>query len=148
MSKLASLFDDVDLFHGMPYADVELLAGYFQLIDTQRDQYLFKEGEPGDAMYIVLEGKVQVIKSFNDKLQPVALEGKGKVLGEMALLDGEARSATCQAMDKARVAILTHETFARLEKEHPALALRFLKRIVRLVSRRLRMTTGRLSALP
>lgn len=144
MSKLAALFDDIDLFNGMPYAEVDLLAGYCQILDTQRDQLLFQEGEPGDALYIVLEGKVQVNKMIHDKPQPVSVEGKGKVLGEMALLDGEARSATCRTLDKARVVVLTREAFARMEKEHPALALHFLKLIMRLVSRRLRMMTGKL----
>jgi len=147
MTELAKLFDDVDLFHGIPYADVKLLSGYFQLIDTKKNQLLFSEGEPGNAMYIILEGKVQVGKILDNKIQPLAVEGKGKVLGEMSLLDGEVRSATCTVTEAGNIAIMTQDAFARLEKDHPALALRFLKLIVRLVSRRLRMTTGRLSQL-
>lgn len=145
MTKLASLFDTIDLFYGMPFADVELLSGYFQVLDKKQSDVLFREGEAGDALYIVLDGKVQVSKLADGADHPVSVENAGKVLGEMALLDGEARSATCTMLKAGSVAIMTRDAFARLEKEHPAVALRFLKLVVKLVSRRLRMTTGRLA---
>ncbi len=72
--------------------------------------------------------------------------GTGKAYQQelLALIDGEPRSATCVATEPSVLLALTQAGFQRLCEERPALALKLLTRIAKLMSRRLRQTSGRL----
>jgi len=80
---------------------------------------LFSVGETGDKMYLVLEGKVDVL--INDKV--VTTIGLHGIVGEMALVDLEPRSATAIAREKGEVAMIDRATFLALVREQPSFAL-------------------------
>jgi CRP-like cAMP-binding protein len=80
---------------------------------------LFKAGEAGNEMYIVLEGKVDVLVD-NQVIGTAGLHG---IVGEMALVDLEPRSATAVAREAGEVAVIDRETFLALVREHPSFAL-------------------------
>jgi len=142
---LCEIIDSIPFFNGFSYKEVQVLAGFFKHYCVGDKNIIFKEGEPGDFMFIILEGGVEVIKSDNDKEYRLSVEGKGKIIGEMALIDGERRSATCITTEKSSFAIMGKSSFETLYNRYPALAFKFLIRITRLISKRLRMTSGKLS---
>ncbi len=72
------------------------------------------------------------------------MRGRGRSIGEMSLIDREPRSASCKVIESATVLLLTREQFEKLSVEHASIALKLLMRITRLMSRRLRMTSGQL----
>ena len=83
---------------------------------------LFREGEPGDAMYVVRSGRLAVeIDGAGD--EPVRLAGRGQVIGELALLDAAPRSATVRAVRDSTVVELTREHFESLVAGRPEIAL-------------------------
>ena len=145
MSHVAEMLDEVPLFNGVPFETVKMLANYFRVTDVATGHRLFAEGDAGDALMIVLEGSIRVSKTAEDETHTVSIEGRGRVLGEMTLVDGEPRSATCVVSAPGKIAVMTREALQQLEHDHPAVALRFLKLLMRLMSRRLRLTTGQLS---
>jgi CRP-like cAMP-binding protein len=71
----------------------------------------------------------------------------GKTLGEMSMIDGEARFATCIATEATVVAVLDRENLARIIVEQPMLGAKILMELVLMLSQRLRSTSGRLLQL-
>ena len=97
-------------------------------------------------MGLIVEGLAEVRKkNCENEAVKVAAEGVGRLLGEMALVDGEPRSATARFVKAGLILLLTKENFERILKEHPHLGVSILLRICRLLSQRLRRTTGILS---
>lgn len=102
---------------------------------SDRRQYspgevVFKAGDPGDLMFAVLEGEVDIY--IND--QVVETAGAGTVIGEMALIDHSPRSATAQARSACTLAAVGEREFLFLVHEHPTFALTTM----RIVASRLR----------
>jgi len=91
---------------------------------------IFLEDDVGDCMYVVRSGRVDVI-TFGTVLESV---GPGGFFGEMALIDGGARSAAALAAESTEAAVIDKETFQALVSEEPAFALA----IMRLLAERIR----------
>lgn len=73
---------------------------------------LFPEGAESSEMYVVVAGRVEIFRSDpNGNEVPIAERGPGEVIGEMALLDGEPRSASVRAIDSCSTIILTRDAF-------------------------------------
>lgn len=96
-------------------------------------QVLFREGEPGQHMYIVKSGRLE-LRTGGRRLETV---GPGGLLGEMALIDPAPRSATAVARGSCSVAAVDAHTFDQLVQRVPRLALE----VMRIMTRRLRRTT-------
>jgi CRP/FNR family cyclic AMP-dependent transcriptional regulator len=83
---------------------------------------LFTEGEPGDVMYAVIEGQIDVTIGG----QVVEQLGPGSILGELALIDASPRAATAVATVTSRVARIDEKHFMFLVQEHPTFALQVM----------------------
>jgi predicted acylesterase/phospholipase RssA/CRP-like cAMP-binding protein len=94
---------------------------------------LFQQGDLGDGLYIVINGRLRAVTSTPDGSERVLGEvGRGECVGEIALLTGEPRMATVYAVRESDVVRLSHELFARLLERYPQAMLQ----IARLVARR------------
>jgi len=89
-------------------------------------QNIFKEGEPGNKMYVVKEGEVEL--SVHGKL--VASIGKGGIFGEMALIDSKPRSATAIAKTDCDLGPIDEARFLELVHQKPSFALEVMKVLV------------------
>jgi CRP-like cAMP-binding protein len=85
-------------------------------------QIVFKEGDAGDAMYAVVEGKVDLVHGG----RTVETVEEGGILGEMALVDAAPRSATAVAATPARLVRVDERHFTFLVHEHPTFALQVM----------------------
>lgn len=92
------------------------------------------QGEVGDCMFVIQEGKVEVILEENGKEVQLAIRGKGEFIGEMAIFEREVRMATVRALGQARVLTVDKKNFMRRIHEDPSLAFR----LVETMSRRIR----------
>jgi CRP/FNR family transcriptional regulator, cyclic AMP receptor protein len=97
---------------------------------------VFREGDAGDAMYVVLEGTVEV-KANGEHVETL---GPGEVLGEMALIDQGPRAATVVAQSACRLARIPEKRFLFMVRETPHFALQ----IMRVMAHRLRRMVARL----
>src|SRR5258705_7889346 len=86
------------------------------------DQVIFTTGQPGDAMYVVLAGKVKLIKGET----VVAELGRGAHFGEMALVDRSVRSLGATATEGTRLVVIHRKDFYEIIKREPALATKML----------------------
>lgn len=99
---------------------------------------LFHEGDPGGSMVVILSGKVKVSAfSAAGKECVLSFVGPGEVLGEITLLDGGARTATCTAMEDTRVFALARKDFLPILQHNPVAAMH----IIELLCERLRNTS-------
>jgi CRP/FNR family cyclic AMP-dependent transcriptional regulator len=143
--KLAELLGAQAPFKDLSWGELKTLARYMQGFHVAPGKVLFREGDVGDFLCVILEGRVRIVKrDSHDKEKEIAAHGPGKTLGEMAVVDGERRSATCIAAEPTAIAILTRACFDALTREFPGLAVAVLVRLARILSQRLRLTSGQL----
>ena len=106
---------------------------------------IIREGDGGDFMLMLVEGKVEVHKRDRwNTPQLIAVVEAGKTRGEMSMIDGEPRFATCIAAEPTVFAVLDRENLARIIVEQPMLGAKILMQLVLMLSQRLRSTSGRL----
>lgn len=98
---------------------------------------LFQQGDDGDTLYVVLSGRIKISTiSAAGKETVLCFMGPGDVLGEIAVLDGDTRTATATVIEEARVLSLAQAPFYGFLQEHPEIALN----IIRVLCGRLRQT--------
>jgi CRP/FNR family cyclic AMP-dependent transcriptional regulator len=109
---------------------------------------LFQYGDPGDKLFIILEGKVRISREVAGMgEEALAVLGPGEVFGEMSLLDESPRSADARVHERCRMLVITKEAFDDLLFVHKELAYEVLWNCVRILSTRLRETNEKLTFL-
>jgi CRP/FNR family cyclic AMP-dependent transcriptional regulator len=134
--------DKVDLFkeRGLSAAEMKLLATFSSEERFRDGSMIFREGEKGDKLYIVLDGRVRISK-FIPGVGEEALTvlDRGEFFGEMALIDDAARSADAKAHEAdATVLSIDRATLNEILSMDPHASLQFLNLLCRMISRRLR----------
>ena len=134
--------DKVDLFkeRGLSAAEMKLLATFSTEERFREGSVIFREGERGDKLYIVLDGRVRISK-FIPGVGEEALTvlDRGDFFGEMALIDDKARSADGKAHEgDATVLSIDRATLNEILSMDPHASLQFLNLLCRMISRRLR----------
>jgi CRP-like cAMP-binding protein len=90
---------------------------------------LFEEGDPGSRMYVIQAGQVRIEKRVGTRRVTLATLGPGEAFGEMALLEGQPRSASAVVEEDARILEIDQAAFADLVKGNGEVALRLLRRL-------------------
>jgi CRP/FNR family cyclic AMP-dependent transcriptional regulator len=134
--------DKVDLFRerGLSAAEMKLLATFSTEERFREGSMIFREGEKGDKLYIVLDGRVRISK-FIPGVGEEALTvlDRGDFFGEMALIDEKPRSADAKAHEAdATVLSIDRATLNEILSMDPHASLQFLNLLCRMISRRLR----------
>lgn len=117
----------IPLFSGLDNYALERLVAMSTEIDLVPGDYLIREGEIGDAMYVILDGRFQVRKQARDGDMVLAERGPGEVMGEMSVLDQAPRVASVIALTSARAMVIDQETFMALLDWSPTAARAILK---------------------
>jgi CRP-like cAMP-binding protein len=120
--QLADALADVRLFSRCTAGQRRAVARHAQIAELPVGVELVREGEPGDALFVILDGTA-VVTHDGTELNRVS---EGAYFGELALLDGEPRSATVVAETPVRVAVLGIRMFRTLLREFPDLAEQLL----------------------
>jgi CRP-like cAMP-binding protein len=141
--ELCSMFESVQMFGDFKRQEVECLARFVKAYRAPAGCTLIHEGKSGGFMCILVSGRLEVLKQ-DDSQQPkrLAVIRPGKSIGEMSLIDGLPYSATVQAEQESTLLMLTRDNLAALNREYPKLAYRLLYQLSRLLSLRLRQTSG------
>jgi CRP/FNR family transcriptional regulator len=106
-------------------------------------EIIIKQGEPGDCMYVVQQGLVEIIRETDQGDVHLALRGEGEFFGEMAIFEREVRSATVRALGEARVLTIDKKNLLRRLHEDPSLAFH----LVQSMSARIRELSAEVSLL-
>ena len=125
--------------------DISTLAGYMEVYRAQTGEIIIRESDEGDFMVLIVDGEVDILKkSHRAGQQHMTSAGPGMTLGEMSMIDGEPRFATCMASQPTTFALLTRDNMAKIILDHPSLGSKILVKMVTMLSLRLRQTSGRL----
>jgi len=134
--------DKVDLFRerGLSAGEMKLLATFSSEERFREGSMIFREGEKGDKLYIVLDGRVRISKFIPGVgEEALAVLDRGDFFGEMALIDDKPRSADAKAHESdATVLSIDRATLNEILSMDPHASLQFLNLLCRMISRRLR----------
>jgi CRP-like cAMP-binding protein len=147
-AQMHALIPKCALLENFSAAEVQLLAHFMDVYRAEPAGEIIREGDGGDFMLMVLEGTVEVHKRDRwNTQQLLASVDAGRTLGEMSMIDGEPRFATCIAAAPTVIAVLHRESLARIIVEQPLLGAKILMELVLMLSQRLRATSQRLLGL-
>jgi CRP-like cAMP-binding protein len=131
------LLTQVPLFSGLNPGELDGLAALIRRHSYAAGEIIFHEGDAGTALYIIEKGEVKIVLgSAEGKEVVLSLFRPGDFFGELALFDGEPRSADAVAKEASHLLILERQDFRHFITEHPQVALNLLA----VLSRRLRRT--------
>jgi CRP-like cAMP-binding protein len=134
--------EKVDLFkeRGLSAAEMKLLATFSSEERFREGSMMFREGEKGEKLYIVLDGRVRISKFIPGVgEEALAVLDRGDFFGEMALIDDKPRSADAKAHEgDATVLSIDRATLNEILSMDPNASLQFLNLLCRMISRRLR----------
>ncbi|MFJ5296757.1 cyclic nucleotide-binding domain-containing protein [Pseudomonas sp. NPDC088368] len=146
-NEIREMLMDCGLFLALTPADFSAAAGYFSISSIEKGEAIFNEGDAGTFMCIIHSGTVSVQKR-NGEGVPVetAILRSGRAFGEMAVLDGERRSASCIAATSCQLLNLGKDSLDKMLNEAPKVAAKIIRAIAIAMSKRLRMMDGQVLA--
>ncbi len=130
---LVFLLKGVSLFRDLSGEQLLPLTDIAQNVHVDAGDLVFAEGEPGDHLYVILDGEVEVLHAG----ERVAKLGQNECFGEMALLDSQKRSASIRAMVNVELLAIARDDFQDLLDLHPVMA----RGVIRVLTQRLRNAT-------
>ena len=151
-----SLKEELELLQRIPFfanvepAKLKLLAFTSERVAFEPDQVLFKQGDPGDAAYIIVEGEAEVLVETQAGPTLVATFAKNAFFGEMAILCDIPRTATMRAKGRLVTLRISKDLFLRLITEFPTMAVAMMRELahrLELTNQRLRDALGEVNRL-
>lgn len=131
-----------DLFCDLSEEELSSLISELTVVEFEPDDVIFSEGDAADAAYLVIDGRVELVKALADDVEKtVYVAESGAFFGEMGMLEREMRSASAVAREPVHLIRLGDDLFRRILDKDPLVAVKILKRIAGLLSHRLRITT-------
>ena len=143
--QIHALIEHSPLFENFNLAEIRLMSHFMQVFRSGAGMELVREGDAGDFMMLIIEGRIEIFKQDRwNAPRLIALLDVGQTVGEMSMIDGEPRFASCIAAESCTVAVLTRESLARIILEQPVLGAKVLMELVLMLSKRLRNTSAKL----
>ena len=132
------------LFSALDDESAATLRASMTMVKVPKGNTLFKEGDAGDRLFVVVEGKLKLgTSSIDGRENLLSILGPGDMFGELSLFDPGPRTATATAVTDARVLALAHDQVIGLVTQHPQVSLELLARL----AQRLRRTNEDLADL-
>jgi CRP-like cAMP-binding protein/CheY-like chemotaxis protein len=145
MIQISKILKKVPIFRMLGKESIDFIVERLKFKTFDKNEVVCKVGDPGDSMYIIITGKVDIcIYGQEGAEQIVASLEAGDYFGEMALLTGETRSATVRTSDASEMFLLHKDDFDVILEKFPSITLSMGK----IVSKRLRETLSKASQLP
>lgn len=141
-----SLLEEVEMLRRVPlFADIEpaklkLIAFTSERVTFDPEQYVFHQGDMGDAAYIIMDGDAEVLIDGPGGARVVALVGRNEFVGEIAILCDVPRTASIRARSRVVTLRISKDLFFRLLTDFPKMSLT----IMRVIAQRLENTTAQL----
>lgn len=152
LSTRAGMMELSALLRDFTPEEADLLGASMLLVRAKAGQLLIAEDEASDWMMLLLHGTVDVGKrrvAASDteeagEVTRLAVLKEGATLGEMSMLDGEPRYASCWALCDVEAAVLSRSAVGRLITAHPGVGAKLLVKLTQLLAQRLRNTSSQL----
>ncbi len=143
------IYRKVYLFQDLENEEIQKVLALTRAQDFAPGQTILQEGQPGDSMFIMGAGEVEITKRLTlvleedtpkDRVMTRLKAEDGVSFGEMALLENDVRSATVTALTRCRLQELEREQFLKFIHQNPEMGLKIVLRLAQLLSGHLRKT--------
>ena len=149
----AELLEATRWANDFAWAEIEALAAHLRVEHRRKGEVVCKEGDAQPSLFIIAQGSVSILKQdAGEQPKLLAKLGPGQTIGEMALLDGQPRSALsenqldlAESTYRALLLVLHRTELDRLVADKPRLGVKLLWKLARFLSQRLRQTSGNLA---
>lgn len=136
------------IFRDLYDNEIDKILEICQVQSYKWDEYVFREGDEGDRLYIIAKGAVRISRNMpGSGEEAITVLKKGACFGEMAVLDPSERSTDAIVDSKCDLITITRADFERLLESDLRLAYKVLRSVVRLMSKRLRDTNDNLRSI-
>jgi CRP-like cAMP-binding protein len=148
MESIREALGTVNLFKGLAPEGIDLIATIAAEKRLKLGEYIFREGDPGDKLYLIIEGKVRISRTVPGMgEEALAVLGPGEAFGEMSLIDDFPRSADALVHESCRLLEISREAMEDLLFLNRDLAYEILWNFVKILSVRLREADDKVTFL-
>jgi CRP-like cAMP-binding protein len=145
VQRIHEIIQHIDLFDDFEASEIERLAAYMECYRAPAGSEIIREDEPGDFMLLLIEGGVEIMRRDTTGVPArIGNAGPGKTLGEMSLIDGEPRFASCIATSELVFAVLDRARLTHLIAAEPKIGVKILMELLMLLNQRLRVVSKQL----
>jgi CRP-like cAMP-binding protein len=141
INKVLSIMKDTsDIFNEMTDQEIEIIAPFFKQQSLPAESFLFREGEPSTFLCFIISGKVEITKQTDVQAYPIIIGrlSAGSFTGETVLLDKpQTRQVSVSATEDSEVLILSRNDLEHISREYPAIGVKLLKELSRILTIRL-----------
>jgi CRP/FNR family transcriptional regulator len=124
------------LFNALDEEEARALRRQMTEVKLSRGEHLFSEGDDGDCLYVVLDGKMKLTRAATDGRENLlSVLGPGDMFGELSLFDPRPRTSTASAVTDATLASLRHESLRPWLKERPEVSTHMLRALAQRLRR-------------
>lgn len=128
LEKHLSILRGIPLFEGLSTEQMAKVAALVSIRACPARQVVVTQGEPADALFAIVKGRLKVASSGPDGRDTVlGIMAEGEVFGEVALLDDGRRSATCTAVEPCELLVIERAQFMELLEQSPGIAIKLLQ---------------------
>jgi CRP/FNR family cyclic AMP-dependent transcriptional regulator len=136
MNQTNDVLKDTPLFEALSEEDASALRAGIIQVHLDRAERLFSEGDDGDKLYIILEGKIKLTKAAPDGRENLlSVHGPGEMFGELSLFDPIPRTSSATAVTSARLAGLAHDDLRTWLSSRPEVAMHLLQALAQRLRR-------------
>lgn len=145
VQRIREIIQHIALFEDFEADELEHLAAYMECYRAPAGSEIIREGDLGDFMLLLIEGGVEILRKDTTGVPArIGTAGPGKTLGEMSVIDGEPRFASCIATSELVFAVLDRAHLIKLISAEPAIGVKILMELLMLLNQRLRVVSKQL----
>ncbi|MBW2732312.1 MAG: cyclic nucleotide-binding domain-containing protein [Deltaproteobacteria bacterium] len=146
--ELLAQLAESSLFSGLGRGALRRVAGLGTVEQVKYNEFLFREGDEGDKVYLILDGAIRISRQVPGMgEEALAVLRSGSAFGEMVLIDGSPRSADALGHEASTLFVIEKEQLERLMFVDRTLASELLWKMVRILAQRLRATNDKMTFL-
>lgn len=143
-AKYAHILEKTKWASEFSWEHIKKICQYINPVMAKKGAVVFKEGDRERSLGIIVKGSIDIVKQRENENTRITTLRSSQTFGEMALLDGEPRSATGVAAEETIIFFISDRHLMKLTEDDPRLGCQLLWKISKLISQRLRQTTGML----
>lgn len=145
LEEIEPVMHHAPLFEGFNHSDLVGVLRHMKCYRAPAGSEVIREGDPGEFAILLISGSIEILRRCDNGIpQRISIVRAGNTLGEMALVDGEARFASCVSMEPIMFALLDRENLQKILSDEPHLGIKMLSSLLCLLNQRLRDTGRRL----
>ena len=142
--KYAQILERTKWASEFSWDHIRKICHYIQPVSAKKGAVVFKEGDKDESLGIIVKGSIDILKQNYNETKKIATLKNSQTFGEMALIDGEPRSATGIAAEDSIIFFISKKNLLDISEDYPKLGFQVLWKISKLMSQHLRKTTGKL----